>query len=185
LPPAGNAPIVYMQDDVWSGVSDDHLKIWNINVNWATPANSTISSPQIITTTDFDGLFDSGSFSNLPQPSGGDIDALQATIMYMAQYRRFAGHNSVVFNFVVDLDGGDDYAGIRWYELRQPSTGGDWTIYQEGTYAPLSGHSAFSGNMCMDASGNIALAYTSVSSTLNPALRYTGRFASDHTLNFG
>ncbi|MBK6965949.1 MAG: hypothetical protein IPH20_18970 [Bacteroidales bacterium] len=28
LPPAGNAPIVYVQDDSWSGVSVDHLKIW-------------------------------------------------------------------------------------------------------------------------------------------------------------
>lgn len=179
LPPAGNAPIVYMQDDVWTGVSVDHLKIWSVNVNWTTPANSTISTPQEINTTAFDGLFDGGSFSNLPQPSGSDIDALQATIMYMAQYRRFSEYNSVVFNFVVDLDGGDDYAGIRWYELRQTNDGDPWTIHQEGTYAPTSGHSAFSGNMCMDASGNIALAYTSVSATLNPALRYTGRLASD------
>ncbi len=26
LPPAGNAPIVYMQDDAWTGVTTDHLK---------------------------------------------------------------------------------------------------------------------------------------------------------------
>ena len=179
LPPAGNAPIVYMQDDVWTGVSTDHLKIWNINVDWTTPGNSTISSPDTLHTEPFDGLFDGGSFSNLPQPSGGDVDALQATIMYMAQYRRFGGYNSVVFNFVVDLDGNDNYAGIRWYELRQTNDGDPWAIYQEGTYSQPDGHSAFSGNMCMDANGNIALAYTSVSSTLNPALRYTGRFASD------
>ncbi|RLD47585.1 MAG: sheath polysaccharide-degrading enzyme, partial [Bacteroidetes bacterium] len=87
LPPAGNAPIVYMQDDSWNGVSTDHIKLWEVNVNWTTPANSTISSPQILNTLPFDGLFDGGSFSNLPQPSGSDIDALQATIMYMAQYR--------------------------------------------------------------------------------------------------
>ena len=180
LPPAGNAPIVYMQDDSWSGVSTDHLKIWNINVNWTTPASSTISSPQILNTVPFDGLFDGGSFSNLPQPSGGsDIDALQATIMYMAQYRRFPTYNSVVFNFVVDLNGADNYAGIRWYELRQSSAGGLWAIYQEGTYSQQNGHSAFSGNMCMDGSGNIALAYTCVSTSLFPSLRYTGRFASD------
>ncbi|WP_462281611.1 hypothetical protein, partial [Salinivirga cyanobacteriivorans] len=98
LPPAGNTPIVYMQDDSWAGVAEDHLKIWSIDVDWDYPANSTISDPQEITTTPFDGLFDGGSFSNLPQPSGSDIDALQATIMYMAQYRRFANHNSVVFN---------------------------------------------------------------------------------------
>ena len=179
MPPPGNAPIVYMQDDAWSGVSFDHLKIWSINVDWDTPGNSTISTPQILNTQPFDGLFDGGSFSNLPQPSGPDIDALQATIMYMAQYHRYADHNSVVFNFVVDLDGGDDLAGIRWYELRQTNDGDPWEIYQEGTYAQPDGHSAFSGTMCLDANGNIALAYTVVSNTQYPSLRYTGRFSTD------
>ncbi len=179
LPPPGNAPIVYMQDDVWSGVSVDHLKVWSINVDWETPSNSLISSPQLLNTQPFDGLFDGGSFSNLPQPSGPDIDALQATIMYMAQYRRFSDHNSVVFNFVVDLDGSDDFAGIRWYELRQSNDGDPWVIYQEGTYAQPDGHSAFSGNMCLDVNGNIALAYTIVSNTKYPSLRYTGRFSTD------
>jgi len=179
LPPPGNAPIVYMQDDSWGGVSTDHLKIWSINVDWDTPNNSTISNPQVINTAPFDGLFDGGSFSNLPQPSGPDIDALQATVMYMAQYRRFSTHNSVVFNFVVDLDGSDDYAGIRWYELRQPNDGDPWEIHQEGTYAQPDGHSAFSGNMCMDSDGNIALAYTIVSENIYPSLRYTGRYATD------
>ncbi|MBK6964709.1 MAG: hypothetical protein IPH20_12405 [Bacteroidales bacterium] len=55
-------PIVYMQDDSWGGVASDHLKLWTINVNWTTPASSTISTPQIIPTAPFDGLFDGGSF---------------------------------------------------------------------------------------------------------------------------
>lgn len=179
MPPPGNAPIVYMQDDVWSGVNTDHLKIWTINVDWLNPDNSTISNPQILNTIPFDGLFDGGSFSNLPQPSGPDIDCLQATIMYMAQYRRFTNNNSVVFNFVVDLTGADNKAGIRWYELRQDNDGDPWTIYQEGTYSQPDGHSAFSGTMCMDANGNIALSYTLVSSTHFPSLRYTGRYSTD------
>ncbi len=178
-PPAGNAPIVFMQDDAWSGVSTDHLKIWSINVDWDTPSNSTISAPQILNTTPFDGLFDGGAFSNLPQPGGPDIDALQATIMYMAQYRSFPDHNSAIFNFVVDLDGNDDYAGIRWYELRQDNAGDPWTIYQEGTYTQPDGHSAFAGAMAMDMFGNIGMSYTVVSSSQNPSLRFTGRMASD------
>jgi len=179
-PPPGNVPVVYMQDDSWAGVSSDHLKLWNINVNWTTPASSTISSPQIIPTSPFDGLFDGGSFSNLPQPPGGpDIDALQATIMYMAQYRRFPGYNSAVLNFVVDLNGADNYSGIRWFELRQPTDGAPWSIYQEGTYSAPGGVSAFCGNMCMDQNGSIGLAYTVVSTSTYPSLRFTGRRASD------
>ncbi len=181
LPPSGNSPIVYMQDDSWGGVSEDHLKVWNINVNWDSPASSEISDPQEIPTTPFDGVFDGGSFSNLPQPSGQDIDALQATIMFMAQYRRFSTHNSVVFNFVVDVDGSDDLAGIRWYELRQESDGAEWTIFQEGTYVQPDGHSAFAGTMCIDVNGNIGMAYTVVSRDVFPSLRFTGRLNGDES----
>ena len=178
-PEPGNVPVVYMQDDSWAGVSEDHLKIWSINVDWDTTANSTISSPQIINTAPFDGLFDGGSFSNLPQSDGPDIDAIQATVMQMAQYRKFDDYNTVVFNFVVDLDGNDDLAGIRWYELRQDSADSLWTIYQEGTYVQPDGHSAFSGSMAMDILGNIGLGYTVVSTTQVPSIRYTGRFSND------
>jgi len=179
-PPAGNVPIVYMQDNSWAGVATDHLKIWSINVNWVTPASSTISAPQILNTQPFDGLFDGGSFSNLPQPPGGsDIDALQATMMYMAQYRRFPTYNTVVLNFVVDLNGADNYSGIRWFELRQTTDGAPWTIYQEGTYSAPGGRSAFCGNMCMDKNGSIGLAYTIVNTSTFPSLRFTGRRATD------
>jgi len=179
LPPAGNAPILYMQDDAWSGVTTDHLKVWNINVNWANTAASTISAPQIINTAPFDGVFDGGSFVNLPQPGNNDIDAIQATVMYMSQYRRFSNHNSCVINFVVDLNGNDNLAGIRWYELRQSSDGAPWEIYQEGTYTQPEGLSAFCGSIAQDKFGNIGLAYTCVGPNQAPCIRYTGRLSTD------
>lgn len=178
-PPEGNAQIIYLQDDAWGGVSDDHLKIWTINTNWDNPGSSTIELSQELITENFDSVFDGGGFSNIPQPSGPDIDCLQATIMYMASYRRFPSYNAVVVNHAVDLDGSDDLSGIRWYELRQDMDGGDWYIYQEGTYSQPDGHSAFSGSMAIDSNGNIGLGYTVCSSSLAPSLRYTGRYASD------
>ncbi|MBQ0735035.1 fibronectin type III domain-containing protein [Aquimarina celericrescens] len=181
LPPVGvGHSIIYLQDDSWSGVSSDHLKVWTTNVDWATPTNSTISQPQEITTTPFDSVFDNGSFQNLDEPGNGpDIDALQATMMYMTNYRRFGTHNSIVLNFVVDLDGTDSLAGIRWYELRQTSDGQPWTIFQEGTYVQPDGLSAFCGSIAQDAQGNIGMGYTVVSSSVFTSLRYTGRLAND------
>ncbi len=93
LPPPGNATVVYMQDDAWSGVTTDHLKLWTVNVDWDSIANSTISNPVEIVTTPYRSVFDGGSFSNVPQPSGPDQDVLQATIMNQAQYRRFPTYN--------------------------------------------------------------------------------------------
>ncbi len=181
LPPLGTGhSIIYLQDDSWGGVSFDHLKVWTTDVDWTTPSNSTISNPQEISTAPFDSVFDGGSFQNLDEPGNGpDIDALQATMMYMTQYRRFGTHNSIVLNFVVDLDGTDSLAGIRWYELRQTGDGAPWTIYQEGTYVQPDGLSAFCGAIAQDAQGNIGLGYTVVSSTVFTSLRYTGRLASD------
>ncbi|MBE0638243.1 MAG: hypothetical protein IH598_06975 [Bacteroidales bacterium] len=181
LPPAGNGYIVYLQDDAWSSVTFDHLKIWTINVDWENTANSTISSPQLITTTPFISVFDGGSFSNRPQPSGPDQDILQATIMNQAQYRRFPDYNSVVFNFVVDiLPTSAELAGIRWYELRQYGDGNPWEIFQEGTYtSPYGNKDAFSGSMAMDGFGNIGMGYTTVSSQEKIAIYYTGRLAND------
>jgi hypothetical protein len=178
-PPSGNAPIIYMQDDSWSGVNQDHLKIWNINVDWNNISNSTITNqPQVINTTAFNSVFNNGSFSNLPQPNGTDIDALQATIMFMANYRRFPSYNSAVINYVVNTDN-QGKAGIRWYELRQDSDGQPWYIYQEGTYIDSSNHNTFAGSINMDSRGNIGLGYTIVDSDQVPELRFTGRLSSD------
>ncbi|CAM1344812.1 GEVED domain-containing protein [Tenacibaculum amylolyticum] len=179
LPATGNATIVYMQDDAWSGVSSDHLKLWTIDVDWATPANSTISAATEIPTAPFTGVFDGGGFSNLPQPSGPNIDAMQATIMNQAQFRKFPTHNSVVFNFVVNTDTENKLAGVRWYELRQNGDGQPWSIYQEGTYIAPDGRHAFGASMAMDGEGNIGMGYSSVSSTESISLRYTGRFKDD------
>ena len=118
-PAAGNATLVYLQDDSWGGVSTDHLKIWTVNVDWSNPSNSSISNPTQLTTTAFNSVFDGGSFSNLEQPSGPDIDAMQATIMNQAQFRKYATHNSAVLNFVVNTVSAGELAGVRWFELRQ------------------------------------------------------------------
>lgn len=179
LPATGNATMVYMQDDAWAGVDDDHLKLWTINVDWTTPANSSISAPIEVPVTDFIGVFDGGAFNNLQQPNGVSIDAMQATIMNQAQFRKFATHNSVVFNFVVDVGVGEKLAAVRWYEMRQTGDGQPWTIYQEGTYTAPEGRHAWAASMGMDVSGNIAMAYSSLSTTESISLRYTGRFDGD------
>ena len=188
LPPRGNSPIIFLQDDSWAGVSEDHLKFWNINIDWNSPTNSTIAESQELGTSNgvspFIATFDGGAFSNLAQPGEApDVDVLQATMMYMTQYRRFPTYNTAVLNFVVDVDAtAAEHAGIRWYELRQASNGGLWTVFQEGTYAPDKSD-RFSGSIGMDGNGNIGLGFTvlddSPETPIFPSIRYTGRFNND------
>lgn len=189
LPPRGNMPILYFQDDAWMGVNEDHLKIWLINVDWENIENSTIAESQELAGADgvtpFISTFDGGSFSNLKQPGekNPEIDALQGAVMYMTPYRRFPTHNSAVLNFVVDVDPSPaEHAGIRWYELRQPHDGGPWSVYQEGTYAPDEAD-RFCGTIGMDGYGNIGMGFTLVDKNpvapIFPSLLYTGRYAED------
>ncbi len=196
LPPAGDARIIYYQDDAWQGVTEDALKLWTVNVNWANPDASTIAESEELTVSSgaisaFDSTFDGGSFGNLPQPGTGgqDIDVLQGAVMYATNYRRFCDYNAVVLNFAVDIDDRaniDNIAGIRWYELRQSGDGQPWTVYQEGTYTSPDGKSAWCGSMAMDVFGNIGMGYTTMGTTANGAtedsfasIRYTGRLAGD------
>lgn len=188
LPPPGNSPIIYLQDDAWQGVSEDILKLWLINVNWEQLGASTIEESQELgleeDVTPFIATFDGGSFANLEQPfDAPDIDVLQATMMFMTQYRRFDTHNSVVTNFAVDINPtAAEHAGIRWYELRQESTGGPWRVYQEGTYAPDKSD-RFCGSIGIDRLGNIALGFTILDDSpvnpIFPSIMYTGRYVND------
>ncbi|MEZ4779622.1 MAG: GEVED domain-containing protein [Flavobacteriaceae bacterium] len=186
LPAAGGATVVYMQDNAWAGVSTDHIKLWTINVNWANTANSTISTAQQITVTPFISVFDNGSFSNLTQPGGGQaIDALQATIMNQAQFRKFTGHNSALFNFVVDADATNgELAAVRWIEFRQSGDNQPWSLYQEGTYTAANGKHAWNASLAMDAQGNIGMGYSSMSGPTTPTTvrvgsYFTGRLSTD------
>ncbi|NRA12906.1 MAG: T9SS type A sorting domain-containing protein, partial [Crocinitomicaceae bacterium] len=185
LPAAGGATVVYLQDNAWGGVATDHVKLWTIDVNWGA-GSGVVSAASEINTTAFISVFDGGSFSNLAQPSGGtSLDALQATVMNQAQFRKFATHNSAVFNFVVDTDGGaGELAGVRWFEFRQVADNQPWTLYQEGTYTAPNGKHAWNASLIMDGNGNIGMGYSSMSGPSTPTTEfvgsyYTGRFDGD------
>lgn len=168
--------VFYFQDDGWSGVSSDHIKIWEVDLDWANSTNSSISTPQQLSVSAFDSEFTT-SWDDIEQPGTSDkLDGVPTAFMYMAQYREFSGYSSVVLNHTVDVDG-TNHAGIRWYELRKTGTN-PWTIYQEGTYAP-DGESRWLGSICMDYQGNIGLAYSVSGPTVYPSIRYTGRYAAD------
>jgi hypothetical protein len=170
--------IMNLQDDYWSGVSYDHIKIWEINVDWVTIGNSTISAPAEIAMADFESRFFAFGVGDIKQPNTTQkIDANGGTLDYAPKLRSFAGHNSLVFSTTVDINGLND-AGVRWVELRNVGTGA-FSLYQEGTWAFDDGESRFFGNAAMDADGNIALAYSLGSENTFVGLYFTGRMDGD------
>ena len=177
LPDASKpAYVAYLQDDAWNFVDDDHLKIWEIDMDWNNIGNSTVSNPTELLTTPFDSFTATFGSGEVPQPGTTQkLDGITGLISYNVNYLNFGSHNSVTLNFNVDVNSDDTILGIRWYELRE--TGGTWSIHQEGTYAPNDGLYRFMGSMCMDQNGNIGLAFSVGNETTPVSLRYTGRFA--------
>ncbi len=178
-PPSGANPMILrLNDDAWGGSAQDQIDVFEVNIDWSNSANTTVTNTSVIT-----AAFDTnpcsaggGGFSCIPQPNGQGIDGLPEVIMNQVHYRNFGSHESIVLNFIVDATG-SNLSGIRWMELRR--TGGNWSVYQEGTYAPNDGLHRFMGGIAIDASGNIGLAYSVSGTGENPGIRYTGRRASD------
>jgi hypothetical protein len=156
--------------------SNDLLEVWAFTTNWTTPASSSFSKIADIQVAEFDSaLCGLTSFSCIAQPGTSTrLDPLREVIMWRLAYRNFGSRQVLVGNFATDV--GSDRAGVRWFELRR--TSGNWSLFQEGTYAPGS-VSRWMGAIAMDRSGNIALGYNVGNSSTYPSLRYVGRLASD------
>ncbi len=174
-PPAGTPNyFVEMDDDTW-GFPTDQLQFWAFHVDWVTPANSSFTYQNTLTTDPFDTDLCGYSRECIEQPGTDQkVDAIPDRLMYSLQYRNFGTHQSMVVNHTVDVGG--DQAGVRWYELRR--TTGDWSIYQQGDYAP-DGDNRWMGSASMDNLGNIALGYSVSSATTYPSVHYTGRLEAD------
>ena len=172
--------ISYLQDDAWSGaITEDHLKVWEIDIDFNDINSSTISIPQEIPLDNFDSFFVPFGVGEIDQPgTGQDLAGIGGVISYASNYRAFEDHNSWLITFNVDIDG-NLTSGIRWIELRNTAADSQWTLHQEGTFAPDDGNSRFMSSGGIDERGNIGIAYSLGGANTPVSLSYTGRFEDD------
>jgi hypothetical protein len=165
-PPAGS-PNFYV------AFGSNSLDLWRFHADFATPANSTFSGPTNIPVAAFAAAC-SGGGTCIPQlGTTQKLDSLADRLMYRLAYRNFGDHESLVVNHSVTAGAS---VGVRWYELRSPNA--TPTVFQQGTFAPDSSF-RWMGSIGMDKVGNIAVGYSVSSSSIKPAICYTGRVPSD------
>lgn len=181
-PPVDRGPIVLaLNDSSWNlDQEEDQIEIFSLELDWDNADNTSWSRLSLeVSPYDSYPCADAGFFfSCIPQSGGTGLDGIPETIMNQAHYRNFGTHETMVFNFITDVTDGQNLSGIRWMELRR-TNGSDWSIYQEGTFAPNDGLHRFMGSMAMDGSGNIGLAYNVSGPNDFAGLRFTGRRAGD------
>ncbi len=165
-PPAGSPN--YLLD--LSGTTG--LNLWKLHVDFVTPANSTFTGPIPILVPPYSLACNGGQC--VPQlDTSQRVDGVGDRLMYRLAYRNFGTHESLVVNHSV----GTLRSGIRWYEIRNP--GGTPAVYQRGTFKPNDTSFRWLGSMGMDKVGDIAVGYSVSSSTMHPAISYTGRLPTD------
>jgi len=180
LPPAGTpCPIFSYEDDSWG--SADRINIYEMSVNWAATPTATILLKTRLNTEPFDASYDP-SWDDIEQPNSSQkLDGIGGVFTFRAQYRVWTGYNTVVLNNGVKVNTTTGQRSIRWYELRQNSSTGDWSIYQQSTYCPDL-LNRWCGSIAMDDNGSIGLAYAISGidgANVYPSIRYTGRASTD------
>jgi len=166
LPPAGSPNYVV------SLGNSSSLLTWKYHVDWTTPGNSTFTGPGGLAVASYAKACNAGTC--IPQSGTTQrLDSLADRVMYRLAYRNFSDHEALVVSHSVTAGSS---TGVRWYELR-PS-GGNLTVFQQGTYAPDSNY-RWMGSIAMDQAGGIGLGFSVSGSTIKPQIHYTGRLATD------
>lgn len=157
-------PVMYIR-------GDRKIVMMELMPDWDNPATgSTLSATNILTPNYF-----TPRTSDIIQPNGQGLDHLGNMIMNRLAYRKFDDHASMVVNHTVQSGG---KAAIRWYEFRKTGTE-DWSIYQQGTYAPGDGANRWMGSAAINANGDIAIGYSIASEEIHPSIGATARSADD------
>ena len=190
--PVGRRQIVarHRDDEAHDGgaanATQDFIELFELNLDWNTPANSGIVTLPRIPITEFNSWFRNYStFATVPQPGSASLlDPIREVLLNQLSYRNFGTHESITGTFATNQDpartGTVVDSGVRWFELRRVGAGA-WLLHQEGTFSPgdTSTHHLM-GTIAMDKFGNMGMGYniTKTSATTKfPSLRYTGRTA--------
>lgn len=166
-PPPAGAPNYLLS------IAPNSLDLFTFHVDWVNPANTALTYTGGIPVQPFTQACNGGYC--IPQLGTSQVlDGVGDRLLHRLAYRNFGTYDVLVINHSVVAGSS---VGVRWYEIRNPGTA-PVSVYQQGTYAPDSNY-RWLGSIAEDQSGNIAIGYSVSSSTMYPAIRYTGRLSTD------
>jgi hypothetical protein len=161
------------------------LSIYKFHVDWNRISLSTFTGPDIpIAATSWPNA----NVANVAQPGTATLlDALQIRAMVQNQYTNISGAESLWATHTVRRGNTTGFAAPRWYQVNV--TGGTVapTLPQATTWDPDGANvvNRFMPSLAIDRAGNMALGYSTSSSTTFPSIKYAGRLAGDPINTFG
>ncbi|MGD0790417.1 MAG: hypothetical protein ABR920_01490 [Terriglobales bacterium] len=168
-PPTDGTPGLFL---TWQNNNPGQLYLRKLKLNFAAGTASLSAATTIPVANSNLACGDGGTC--VPQKGTTQtLDTLGDRLMYRMAYRKFSDHERVVVNHAVGSGG---RVAVRWYEILDPS--GAVTVHQQGTFAPDATY-RWMASAAMDKSEDIAIGYSASSSTIHPAIRFTGRVPTD------
>lgn len=162
------------------------VTVYKFHVNWDSPLLSTFTGPDTpLAATSWPNA----SVPNAPSQGGNSLDVLQIRAMVQNQYTNLGGVESLWATHTVRRGNTSGFAAPRYYQV--DVTGGTVAanIPQAATWDPDGANVIyrFMPSAAVDRAGNMALGYSTSSSTTLPAIKYAGRLATDpiNTLSQG
>jgi len=150
------------------------LKLYKFHADFGTPSNSTFTGPTALPVASYTEACPTTG-TCIPQAGTKQkLDSLGDRLMFRLAYRNFTDHEALVATHSVRV--GTTPAGVRWYEIRDPS--GTPVVYQQGTVTS-GGTSLWMASMAMDKAGDIAVGFSESSNIIHPRIAYTGRVPTD------
>ncbi len=174
-PPAGRPNyMVSIQENVQFGGSNVRVHRFKIT-DWST-MSATFTGPTNVAVATYRLAPYLAPY--VPELGGETLDTLGDRLMMQNQYRNINGVESLWNMHTVIVPTAGPQTGIRWYQLNVTDNVIATAPVQQSTYAPDTTY-RWMGSLAVDKQGNMAMGYSVSNPTIFPAIRYSGRLATD------
>ena len=201
-PPPAGAPNVFsvFTDDAFVGDLSDALRLFDFHADFAVPANSTFTerpeSPLPVASFDSRNPdTTSGSPTDRadveePAPAGAVdyLDTIGDRLMLRLQYFNRGGTETLTSCQTVNAGTipapglsptvAEYRAAPRYYILQKTTPGGSWSVQDQGTFSPDTTE-RWMGSTVVDNAGNLAVGFSTSSTSVFPSIAYAGRLLTD------
>src|SRR5947208_7083903 len=192
-PPAGPAEwFMDVNSSSAAGTVETQVFVRRFHVDFTTPSNSFFGvgashTPDgTITVNGFKDAFNASTGNLCPNGTTNTtqrLDTLGDKIMYPLIYQNLGGVESIYADQTILLATDNTLTGpaaVRWYQFNMtgntipatPAQQQDWNNGADGLFRWMP-------SINVDWQGNVAIGYSTSSTTLNPEIRYAGRLAGD------
>jgi hypothetical protein len=159
------------------------ITVYKFHVDWDRTSLSTFTGPDTpLSATSWPNA----SVANAPSFGGNALDTLGIRAMMQNQYTNIGGVESLWATHTVRRANTTGFAAPRWYQV--DVTGGTVApnLIQAATWDPDGANVLyrFIPSLAVNRAGDMAIGYSTSSSTTKPAIKYAGRLASDAVNTF-